>query len=103
MDDANVPSLLSLPYIGGDYDEDIWKRTYKWVWSKSNPYFYKGKYEGIGSPHTPSNYIWGMSLIIRGLVDKNVREEMKKIMISMIGSEKGNESIRDTDELQTQR
>lgn len=79
MDDANVPSLLSIPYIDPEgYDRVIWQNTYKWIWSSKNPYFYNGSFaEGIGSPHTPSQYIWPMSLVIRALVDPSVSKEMR--------------------------
>lgn len=78
MDDANVPSLLSIPYLDPEgYDNVIWKNTYDWIWSSKNPYFFEGTAaEGIGSPHTPSQYIWPMSLVIRGLVDTTVSKEM---------------------------
>jgi hypothetical protein len=79
MDDANVPSLLSIPYIDPEgYDRVIWQNTYKWIWSSNNPYFYKGSFaEGIGSPHTPKGYIWPMSLVIRAIVDPSVSKEMR--------------------------
>ncbi|GMI10852.1 hypothetical protein TrVE_jg620 [Triparma verrucosa] len=77
MDDANLPSLLSIPYFGNEFDETLWENTYDWVWSERNPYFFKGTdAEGIGSPHTPHNYIWPLSMIARGLVDTNVQDEM---------------------------
>ena len=44
-----------------------------------NPYFFEGKAaEGIGSPHTPKDYIWPMSMIMRGLVDASQCEAMKR-------------------------
>jgi len=54
MDDANVPSLLSLPYLGFvDIDDPIYQNTRKMLLSEdSNPYFFKGTAgEGIGGPH----------------------------------------------------
>ena len=77
MDDANVPSLLSIPYINSrHYDRAIWQNTYAWIWSVSNPYFFVGKEaSGIGSPHTPRNHIWPMSIIVRGLVDPSAKSE----------------------------
>ena len=77
MDDANVPSLLSIPYINSrHYDRAIWQNTYSWIWSVSNPYFFVGKEaSGIGSPHTPRNHIWPMSIIVRGLVDPSAKSE----------------------------
>ena len=80
MDDANVPSLLSIPYLDPEgYDHVIWQNTYEWIWSSKNPYFFTGTAAaGIGSPHTPAQYIWPMSLVMRGLVDTTVAEEMRK-------------------------
>lgn len=45
MDNANIPSLLSLPYISDiDADDEIYRNTRRFVWSDSNPYFFKGQY-----------------------------------------------------------
>ena len=47
MDDANVPSLLSLSYLEFiDKNTEIYKNTREYVWSKSNPYFWKGSTGG---------------------------------------------------------
>jgi hypothetical protein len=54
MDDANIPSLLSLPYLGwiSEYDV-VYQRTRKYLLSKWNPYYFQGSAaRGIGSPHT---------------------------------------------------
>ena len=53
MDDANVPSLLAMPYLGDvSIDDPIYQNTRRFVWSLDNPYFFKGKAgEGIGGPH----------------------------------------------------
>ena len=53
MDDANVPSLLSMAYLGTvDSSDPIYQNTRRFVWSEDNPYFFKGKVaEGIGGPH----------------------------------------------------
>lgn len=69
MDDANVPSLLSLPYLGYCKQEDeIYQNTRRFVLSKQNPYYYEGKVlQGVGSPHTPEGYVWPISLIIEAL------------------------------------
>ena len=67
MDDANIPSLLSLPYLGYvDRNDPIYKNTRKFVLSEYNPYFFKGEAgEGIGGPHVGPGYIWPMSIIMR--------------------------------------
>ncbi|MBQ2277792.1 MAG: glycoside hydrolase family 125 protein, partial [Clostridia bacterium] len=69
MDDANVPSLLSLPYLGYcGADDPIYQNTRRFILSKNNPYYYEGTAaKGIGSPHTPKNYIWHVSLAMQGL------------------------------------
>ncbi|MBQ4591907.1 MAG: glycoside hydrolase family 125 protein [Clostridia bacterium] len=76
MDDANVPSLLSLPYLGycGE-DDEIYQNTRRFILSKNNPYYYEGTAaKGIGSPHTPKNYIWHVSLAMQGLTSTSEDE-----------------------------
>jgi len=69
MDDANIPSLLSLPYLGYCAPDDpIYLRTREFLLSDSNPYFFSGSAgEGIGGPHVGQGYIWPMSIMIRAL------------------------------------
>ncbi len=69
MDDANVPSLLSLPYLGYcTADDEIYKNTRSFILSKENPYYFEGTAaKGVGSPHTPKDYIWHVSLSMQGL------------------------------------
>ena len=76
MDDANVPSLLSLPYLGLCRRSDaVYQNTRRFIWSASNPYFFKGAAgEGVGGPHVGLDYIWPMSLIMRGLTSNNAEE-----------------------------
>ncbi len=84
MDDANVPSLLSINYLGycNEYDE-IYQNTRKFILSDANPYYYKGIHaKGIGSPHTPVNYIWHISLAMQGLTssDRNYKKQILNIL-----------------------
>ena len=76
MDDANVPSLLSMPYLGSiSLDDPIYQNTRKFILSGSNPYFFKGKYaEGVGGPHVALDMIWPLSIILRGLTSSNEAE-----------------------------
>ncbi len=69
MDDANIPSLLSAPYLGYcEADDPIYQNTRAFVLSETNPYFYRGHYaSGVGSPHTPGRNIWHLGLIMQGL------------------------------------
>jgi meiotically up-regulated gene 157 (Mug157) protein len=73
MDDANVPSLLSVPLLG------FGAATRAFVLSPGNPYYYRGRYaRGVGSEHTPWNYVWPMSLIVeyRTTTDPKERERV---------------------------
>ncbi len=77
MDDANVPSLLALPYLDAVPQNDpIYQNTRKFVLSGSNPYFYKGTAgEGIGGPHVGKDgMIWPLSIIARGLTSSDDAE-----------------------------
>lgn len=76
MDDANVPSLLSLPYLDAiDVSDPVYENTRKFVWSKDNPFFFKGKAaEGIGGPHVGMDMIWPMAITMRGLTSTNPQE-----------------------------
>ncbi len=76
MDDANVPSLLALPYLGCvDKNDPIYQNTRKLVWSSDNPYFFKGKAgEGIGGPHVGYDMVWPMSIIMLAMTSTNDKE-----------------------------
>lgn len=69
MDDANIPSLLSLPYLGFcDPDDPLYLATRAHILSPANPWFAGGKYAaGIGSIHTPAGMVWPLALAIDGL------------------------------------
>lgn len=90
MDDANVPSLLSLPYLEvcGSEDE-VYKNTRSFVLSADNPYYYEGRLaQGIGSPHTPEGYIWPISLCVQGMTSIDV-DEMADILNILITTHAG--------------
>ena len=86
MDDANVPSLLSLPYLGWcSKDDPVYINTRRMVLSSRNRYFFEGSAaSGIGSPHTPSGYIWPISLAMQGLTstDESERKALLKTLLS---------------------
>ena len=67
MDDANVPSLLGLAFLGCvPADDPLWQATAEACWSPENPYFFRGSaLEGIGGPHVGLGQVWPMSLIVR--------------------------------------
>ena len=78
MDDANVPSLLSMPYLGSVTNTDpIYINTRKLILSDYNPFYFKGtSAEGIGGPHVGQDMIWPMSIVMRALTS-NENTEIK--------------------------
>jgi uncharacterized protein len=88
MDDANVPSLMSIPYLGYQYDPEIYSRTRRFILSFDNPTYQRGHnketgdIEGYGSPHMsqriPEN-IWPMSIAMQALTSSNVDEKLKLV------------------------
>ncbi|QBD82555.1 glycoside hydrolase family 125 protein [Ktedonosporobacter rubrisoli] len=86
MDDANVPSLLSMPYLGYcAIDDTLYQNTRRFVLSRDNPYYFAGTYaHGVGSPHTPTGYIWPIALSICGLTtqDKDEQEELLHMLVT---------------------
>lgn len=76
MDDANVPSLLSMPYLGTVKASDpIYQNTRKYVLSDSNPFYFKGTAaEGIGGPHVGRDMIWPMAIIMKAMTSTNDAE-----------------------------
>jgi uncharacterized protein len=83
MDDANVPSLLSLPYLRAVKNTDaIYINTRKLLLSEYNPFYFKGTAgEGIGGPHAGTDLIWPLSIIIQALTSNNNGEIKKCIAI----------------------
>lgn len=75
-DDSNVPSLLSLPYLGYcAKDDPTYLATRNFLLSTGNPFYYVGSVaSGIGSPHTPTNWIWPMALSMQALTSTNDTE-----------------------------
>ncbi len=76
MDDANSPSLLSLPYLGYCSKEDnTYTNTRKFILSSDNPYYAKGEFaRGVGSPHTAKGYVWHIGIIMQALTSTDVNE-----------------------------
>lgn len=76
MDDANVPSLLAMPYLGDvDINDPVYQNTRRFVWSESNPYFFRGKAgEGIGGPHVGYDMAWPMSIMMKAFTSQDDAE-----------------------------
>lgn len=89
MDDANVPSLLSLPYLGViAADDPRYLATRAAVLSNDNPFYYEGSaLAGVGSPHTPEGFVWPIALSVEGLTstDSQRRAQILDLLLSTTG------------------
>ncbi|HVM88511.1 MAG TPA: glycoside hydrolase family 125 protein [Puia sp.] len=102
MDDANVPSLLSLSYLKFlPQSDSVYQNTRRFVLSGNNPFFFKGKAgEGIGGPHAGIDMIWPLSIIMRGLTshdDKEIKSCLDMLQKSHAGNGFMHESFHKDD------
>ena len=90
MDDANVPSLLAMPYLGDvDVNDPIYQNTRRFVWSEDNPYFFKGKAgEGIGGPHIGYDMVWPMSIMMKAFTSQD-DQEIKECIKMLVNTDAG--------------
>ncbi|MBQ2919364.1 MAG: GH92 family glycosyl hydrolase [Bacteroidales bacterium] len=90
MDDANVPSLLAMSYLGDvPADDPVYQNTRKFVWSEANPYFHRGPAgEGIGGPHIWSEVIWPMSIMMRAFTSDS-DEEIQHCICQLMTTDAG--------------
>lgn len=90
FDDANIPSLLSVPLLGwSGYDHEIYLATRKKILSNENTHYFEGtQLKGIGSPHTPKTYVWPMALVVQGLTEEgsnraeNMAFQMRQLLLT---------------------
>lgn len=113
MDDANVPSLLSIPLF--DYANSsfplpepakddpkrdlpkIYANTRNFVTSSSNPYWSKGpELSAVGGPHLGPGKGWPMAAIVRaltafemGLDEKGLKVEVRDQLMMVLDSTGG--------------
>lgn len=98
MDDANVPSLLSLPYLGWCANDDpVYLTTRNWILSPANPWFARGSAAaGVGSPHTPDRHVWPIAIAMAGLTaadDSAVNDALLTLESTDAGTGKMHESF----------
>jgi len=91
MDDANVPSLLAMPYLGDvERTDPIYENTRRFVWSTENPYFWRGAAgEGIGGPYIGVEMIWPMSIMMRAFTatdDNEIRDCIAQLLTTDAGT-----------------
>lgn len=90
MDDANVPSLLAMGYLGDvPMDDPIYQNTRRFVWSDDNPWFFRGKAgEGIGGPHIGYDMPWPMSIMMKCFTAQD-DEEIAHCMRMLLSTDAG--------------
>ncbi len=91
MDDANVPSLLSLPYLGiCEKNDPLYMRTRSFILSKANHCYAEGAYaKGIGSEHTAAGYIWPIALCMQAMTatdDNEIVSLLKMLLTTHAGT-----------------
>jgi meiotically up-regulated gene 157 (Mug157) protein len=96
-DDANVPSLLSAPYIGYTTANDrYYQNTRRFLLSQDNPSFYQGQVaRGIGSFHTPDHWVWPLALIIQGLTATSAAEK-QDVLNELLASDPGDHLLHES-------
>lgn len=102
MDDANVPSLLAMAYLGDvPVSDPIYQNTRRFVWSEDNPYFFRGKAgEGIGGPHIGYDMPWPMSIMMKAFTstdDAEIKQCIEMLMRTDAGTGFMHESFHKDD------
>lgn len=102
MDDANVPSLLAMAYLGDvPVSDPIYQNTRRFVWSEDNPYFFRGRAgEGIGGPHIGYDMPWPMSIMMKAFTstdDAEIKHCIEMLMSTDAGTGFMHESFHKDD------
>ena len=97
MDDANIPSLLSAPYIGYTRANSfVYRNTRRFLLSKDNPNYYIGKFaRGIGSLHTSDGYVWPLAMIMEGLTAAT-EGERRDVLGQVLASDPGDHLLHES-------
>lgn len=97
MDDANVPSLLAMAYLGDvAADDPIYRNTRRFVLSEDNPYFFRGTAgEGIGGPHIGYDMVWPMSIMMRAFTSDD-DEEIRRCIEMLLRTDAGTGMIHES-------
>ena len=97
MDDANVPSLLGMGYLGDvPLDDPIYQNTRRFVWSEDNPWFFSGKAgEGIGGPHIGYDMVWPMSIMMKCFTSQD-DDEIRWCMRTLLKTDAGTGFIHES-------
>ncbi|GAB6902088.1 glycoside hydrolase family 125 protein [Kineosporia succinea] len=90
MDDANMPSLLSLPLLSPDVlDPEVYARTRAFVLSPDNPWWFSGTAaSGVGSPHTRERRVWPIGFAVEGLTSGSA-ERQRELVALLLATDAG--------------
>jgi meiotically up-regulated gene 157 (Mug157) protein len=96
-DDANVPSLLSAPYIGYVPANDrYYLNTRAFLLSQDNPSYYTGSVaRGIGSWHTPDHWVWPLAMVMEGLT-ATTQSEKQDVLNELLASDPGDHLLHES-------
>ena len=91
MDDANVPSLLAMPYLGCvSANDPVWQNTRRFVLSTDNPCYFEGTaLKGVGGPHVGLGWVWPMSIIMQAFTssdDAEIRDCIRTLLSTDAGT-----------------
>lgn len=97
MDDANVPSLLAMGYLGDvPLGDPVYQNTRRFVWSDDNPWFFRGNAgEGIGGPHIGYDMVWPMSIMMRCFTSQE-DDEIRWCMRTLLKTDAGTGFIHES-------
>jgi meiotically up-regulated gene 157 (Mug157) protein len=97
MDDANIPSLLSAPYLGyTKADSFVYRNTRRFLLSGDDPYYYAGSVaRGIGSAHTNDGYVWPLAMIVQGLTATS-EAERREVLAQLLASDPGDHLLHES-------
>jgi meiotically up-regulated gene 157 (Mug157) protein len=97
MDDANVPSLLAMSYLGDvSANDPIYRNTRRFVLSEDNPYFFRGRAgEGIGGPHVGYDMVWPMSIMMRAFTSTD-DDEIRQCLQMLVDTDAGTGFIHES-------
>jgi meiotically up-regulated gene 157 (Mug157) protein len=97
MDDANIPSLLSAPYLGYTRAANpVYQNTRRFLLSRDNPYYYIGRMaSGIGSAHTNDGWVWPLALLMQGFTSISSTEK-NQVLGEVLASDPGDHLLHES-------
>ena len=86
-----MPSLLSVPLLGyPHFDPEVYAETRRRVLSSKNEHYFEGTVlTGLGSPHTPTGYVWPLAVMVEALTSDDA-EKRANALKSLLKAQCGN-------------